>query len=159
MVRVRKLRIRLAEEKDVVSLRELLYYQNIGNLPEDEEIIVAEENGRILGAVTAGHKKVRYISKTSKIQFWKLKNVETNTWIFRLFVRKDQRSRGIGKQLVKKMIGHLRKRGIKNMYTGIEPGTFKEISRKVFLASGFTDLGSCVCLRRLCIGTLMKLQL
>ena len=153
------LRIRSVNEKDIESLTELLYYQNLDNIPEDEEIIVAEENGRILGAVTGGSKKFHYVSGRNRLRFWGLKKVETNAWIHGLFVREDQRSRGIGKQLVKNMVAYLRKRGIKTLYAGIAPGPFKEVSKKVFLASGFVDIGSCVCLRRFCIGTLMELQL
>lgn len=120
---------------------------------------MAEENGRVLGAVTAGPKKFRYVSGTNRIRFWSLKKVETKAWVHGVFVREDQRSRGIGKQLVKNMVAHLRKKEIKTLYAGIAPGPFKEVSRKVFLASGFTDIGSCVCLRRFCMGTLMISQL
>ena len=153
------LQIRHAQEKDIDALRKLGFYENLIELPEDEEILVAEENGTILGAVSAKHKKIRYIPKASKLQFWSLRNIETNAWIYRLFVREDQRSKGLGKELVMNMATYLCAKGIKTLYAGIEHGPFKEISRRVFLAAGFTDLGYCICMRRVCVGNLMTSHL
>lgn len=124
--------IRLAEQKDIDSLKKLLCYKSLLKLPEDEEIIVAEENGKILGAVTAGHKKVRYILKTNGIWFWNVKKIETDAWIRALYVREDERSRDIGKQLVKSMAAHLLEKGVKTMYAGIALNAFKEIQGRPF---------------------------
>ena len=153
------MQIRIAREKDVESLKSLLFYENVSKIPKDEEIILAEENGEIIGAVSAGKKIVRYIPKTSKLKFWQLKKVKTEAWIFRLFVRKNQRSKGVGRQLVKNMVAYLRKKGVRTIYAGIAPSPYKKASKKVFTAAGFIEAGYCVCLKRVCIGTLMKLQL
>lgn len=153
------MRIRIAHSRDLTSLKDLLFYRHLDRVPKDEEIIVAEESGKILGAVTIGYKKFHFIPGTSKTRFWTMKKAETNAWVFRLFVRDDQRSKSIGKQLVKRVVSHLKNKGIKTLYAGIAPGPFDKISRRVFLSSGFSDVGSCVCLRRFCVGTLMKLQL
>lgn len=153
------MRFRIAQSEDLTSLKELFFYQLLDSIPKDEEIFVAEENGKILGAVTIGFKRFHFIPGKNKIRFWTLKKTETNAWVFRLFVREDQRSKSIGKLLVKKVISHLRRKGKKTMYAGIAPGPFNNVSRKVFLSSGFIDVGSCVCLRRFCVGTLMKSQL
>lgn len=150
---------RIAHGKDLTSLKELLFYRHLDSIPKDEEIIVAEENGRILGAVTIGYKRFHFIPGKSKIRFWTLKKTETNAWVFRLFVREDQRSKSIGKQLVKRVVSHLERKGKKTLYAGIARGPFNNVSRRVFLSSGFSDVGSCVCLRRSCVGTLMKSQL
>ncbi len=159
----KKLQFRLATEEDIKFLNEFRFYENLEELPKDKGIIVAEKNGEILGAVTTSSKTFRYIPAKSKLRVWNLrKKYETSAWIFRLFVREDQRSKGIGKKLVKTMVTHLRKKGIKTFYAGTEPGQYQNISMRAFAASGFNVIGSCVCLRswhKLCVGKLMKLEL
>lgn len=157
-----KVQIRPVQEKDIESLRKLSFYQNLTTLPKNEEILVAEENGVILGAVSTEHRKIRYVPSASKFPF-RIKKVETDAWVFRLFVREDRRSRGLGKKLLGNMVTHLRKKKIKTLYAGVAGGPFQEIAKKAFLAAGFTELGHCICVsvraHRVCLGNLLILRL
>jgi len=127
------------------------------------EILVAEKNGKVSGAISISSKSIKYVT-----QEWAAKDVLplpsimqeiSGPWISRLYVFPEHRHQGIGTELVKESVEYLRNKGLTGIYVGIYiNNAFKAISHKIFKTNGFKQIGSCVCLlpKGFCQGILLK---
>jgi GNAT superfamily N-acetyltransferase len=156
--------VRPATEEDAVSLLEMpSYFRSNVDFPFLEDILVAERDGKILGAVSIGHKDIACISGELEDDKMQPLNTEmqriSGPWISKLFVFPGYRYQGVGTRLVEESVKHLRKKGFTEAYAGIYiKNAFKEVSRQVFEDNGFEQIGSCVCFlpKGYCQGTLLK---
>jgi len=156
--------VRLATENDVKSLGEMHPYSgHCSSLPLQEKILVAEAAGKVLGAVSVGHKEIAYFSKESRSSSKQptLSEVQkvSGPWISKLFVLPEYRYHGIGTKLVREAVKHLEKRGFTEVYAGVYiKNAYKEVSLELFTDDGFQDIGSCICFlsEGHCQGTLLK---
>jgi epoxyqueuosine reductase QueG/GNAT superfamily N-acetyltransferase len=156
--------VRLATENDAKSLAEMHpYTKHCSSLPLEEEILVAEAAGKVLGAVSVGHKEIACLPKE-----WRscsrqptLSDVRkvSGPWISKLFVLPEYRYHGIGTKLVREAVKHLEKRGFTEFYAGVYiKNAYREVSLELFKDNGFQDAGSCICFlsEGHCQGTLLK---
>lgn len=156
--------VRLATENDVKSLCEMRSYsEHCNSLPLEEEILVAEAAGEVLGAVSVGRKEIAYFSKESRSSSKQptLSEVQkfSGPWISKLFVLPEYRYHGIGTKLVREAVKHLERRGFTEVYAGVYiKNAHREVSLELFKDNGFQDVGSCVCFlsEGHCRGTLLN---
>lgn len=156
--------VRLAEKNDVETIHEMSSYSE-GNLtyPFAEDILVAERDGKAVGAVTATCKNIQYAAKEWKDsgkdpQKSELRKI-SGPWISRLFVFPEYRFQGIGTRLVEKATEHLKEKGYHEIYAGIHTkNPFKSVSLEIFQLNGFKVIGSCICFLSsgYCQGTLLE---
>ena len=146
--------VRPACEYDTSSLLEMPPYSR-GSviLPFKEDILVAEANGKLIGAISIGHKDITYAtgkitSSTSCFSDDRIVEMRriSGPWISKLFVLPEYRFQGTGKKLVQETVKFLRDKGFSEAYVGIHiKNPFREISCQVFRDVGFREIGSCIC--------------
>jgi len=155
--------IRPAVRNDAKSLLEIPSYSKCDSVLAFEDVFVAERDGKVVGAVSIGHKEITYISGDWKDAGKQPLDAEmqkiSGPWISKLFVFPEYRYQGIGTKLVEETIKHLRNKGATEAYAGIYiKNAFREVSREIFKDNGFKEIGSCICLLQegYCQGTLLK---
>jgi len=156
--------IRPATENDTKSLAEMRPYSAYcSSLPLEEEILVAEADGKVVGAVSVGHKEITYLGKEPQSCSRQPTPSEvqkvSGPWISKLFVLPEYRYHGIGTKLVREAVKHLEKKGITEVYAGVYiKNVCREVSLELFKYNGFQEAGSCICFlsEGHCEGTLLK---
>lgn len=128
-----------------------------------EEVLVAESNGVVFGAVSISHKDISYVHGEWKDEFEKcLKNLVSKVsggWISKLYVFPKYRCQGIATELVKETVERLKENKFAEAYSGINAkNKFRMISEHVFEKNGFKRVGSCICFLNQgnCRGILLK---
>jgi epoxyqueuosine reductase QueG/GNAT superfamily N-acetyltransferase len=156
--------VKLATKDDLRSLAEMPPYSEASiDFPSKEDILIAEGDGKVLGAVSIGRKDISF-SSNKPIDSCKLfDNNElhkvSGPWISKLFVFPAYRYQGIGTKLVEEAIEYLKEKGFAEVYAAIYiKNPFRVVSREIFEIKGFTKIGSCVCKlsEGYCQGTLLK---
>lgn len=142
--------MRTAAKHDVESLLEMPPYGKAGVvLPSNENVLVAEKAGKVLGAVSVGHKDVTFSSSEynddKQPPNGELQKV-SGPWISKLFVFPEYRYQGIGTKLIGEAIRYLEAKGFAEAYAGIYiKNAFREVSQQIFRDNGFEEAGSCIC--------------
>lgn len=156
--------LRPATKYDLESLLEMTPYYN-GKIiyPFEEDIFVAENDGRVLGAISIGHRDVAFVPRDRKEDHGQQSNVKmeevSGCWISKLYVFPEHRGKGIGTRLVKETVEYLRERGFTEAYAAINAkNRFREVSKHIFEENDFEILGSCFCIssKGNCQGTLLR---
>jgi len=156
--------VRLATKNDAKSLLKIPQYSKCEVIfPFKEEILVAERDGKVLGAVSVGLKDITYISGEWKKSYERYLNTEIDKvsgyWISKLYVFPEHRYQGVGTKLVGEAVKRLGERNFTEAYAGIYiKNEFRNVSRHVFENNGFEKIGSCVCFLASghCRGTLLR---
>jgi len=128
-----------------------------------EDILLAENDGKILGAVSVSNKNISCVLGEWKGGFeqcldnlvWKL----SKGWISKLYVFPEHRYQGHGTKLVEEAVKRLGEKNFTEAYAGIYiKNEFRNVSRHVFENNGFEKIGSCVCsvASGHCRGTLLR---
>ena len=159
--------VRAAEQNDTSSLREMPPYSKARvAFPFEDEILIAESDGKVIGAVTISQRDISFISGK-----WKNSNEQiindliqkvAGIWISRLYVFPEHRHKGVGTKLLKDAVRYLKERGYTTAYAGIYiKNLFRKSSYRVFKKNGFEKIGSCICFipEGYCRGVLLKKQL
>jgi GNAT superfamily N-acetyltransferase len=135
----------------------------LDRLSPREEVLVAESNGVIFGAVSISHKDISYVYGDWKDEFQQfLKNLLSKIsggWISKLYVFPKYRCQGIATELVKEAVERLKENKFTEAYAGINAKSkFRKISENVFKNNGFKRVGSCICFftQGNCRGVLLK---
>lgn len=157
--------VRLATKQDVESLQKMPPYSKSMPvlLSGGEDILLAENDGIILGAVSVSNKDISCVlgewkggfEQCLENQVWKL----SKGWISKLYVFPEYRCQGVGTKLVEEAVRHLKKRNFTEAYAGIYvKNEFKDVSYQVFKNNGFEKIGSCICslVKGNCRGTLLR---
>jgi len=156
--------VRPATKHDEKSLLKMRPYAKCGlGFPCSEEILLAVNNGKVLGAVSVCHKDISYVYGEWKGGFEQclnnlIKKVSSG-WISKLYVFPEHRHRGIGTKLVEEAVEHLKQKNFNEVYAGIYvKNKFRNVSQHVFEKNGFAKIGSCICplSKGHCRGTLLK---
>jgi epoxyqueuosine reductase QueG/GNAT superfamily N-acetyltransferase len=156
--------VRLATKNDAKSLLNIPQYSKCEVIfPLKAEILVAEREGKVLGAVSVGLKDITYISGEWKKSYerhlnTKIENV-SGGWISKLYVFPEHRHKGIGTKLVKETVKYLKEKDFTKAYAGIYiKNRFRKTSHRTFEKNGFKHFGSCICFlsEGHCQGTLLK---
>jgi len=156
--------IRSATSQDTSSILEMPPYSKCtyNQLSYEENIIIAEDEKKIIGAVSCGSKKISFIDRDWKDDFEQcsgsLKEV-TGSWISKLYIFPKYRNQGIGINLVKAALENLEQKNVTEVYAGIYiKNEYREISTHIFEKNGFKRIGSCVCPLDIgyCRGILLK---
>jgi len=115
-----------------------------------DDILVAEMNGVVRGAISVGFKEILCLSGRWRNGFeQQLDTVTTHLsggWISKLYVFPEYRYQGLGTLLVKKAMEHLEKKGIVDTYAGVYvKNEFRKLSKDIFRKNGFKKYGYCIC--------------
>lgn len=161
---MRSIIVRRATKHDLESLLEVPQYSKCDLVfPIEEDILVAEKDGKVLGAVCIRVKDITYISGEWKESYEQHLNTKmekvSGCWISKLYVFPEHRRKGIGTNLVKEAVKYLREKGFTKAYAGIYiKNRFRETSQRIFERNDFKKFGSCVCFlsEGYCRGTLLK---
>jgi GNAT superfamily N-acetyltransferase len=155
--------VRPAASHDLESLLKIPPYSRGGlTFPFQEEILVAEDDGTILGAVSVCDKEISRVCGEWKDEYERCLNKFEKVLshlISKLYVLPPYRYRGVGTKLVEEAVRHVKEKGFKEVYAGIYIGNnFKDISQHIFEKDGFVKIGSCICFlsKGYCRGTLLK---
>ena len=156
--------VRLATKHDTESLLEIPQYSECEVVfPPKEEILVAERDGKVLGAISVGHRDITHISGEWKESYERHLNTKMEKipgfWVSKLYVFPEHRRKGNGTKLVKETVKYLKEKGITKAYAGIYIKTkFRKASHRIFEKNGFKNFGSCICFlsEGHCRGTLLK---
>jgi epoxyqueuosine reductase QueG/GNAT superfamily N-acetyltransferase len=156
--------VRPATKRDIKLLLEMPSYSRSGvALPFEEYILVAERDGKVIGAVSIGQKEVSYICRERKDSSIDPSNTEmqkvSGPWISKLYVFPEYRFQGVGTKLIEESIKYLSEKKFDEAYAGIYiKNKFREVSIQVFKTNGFQEIGSCICSlsKGYCRGTLLK---
>jgi GNAT superfamily N-acetyltransferase len=160
---VNPIEVRTAAGHDTESLLKMPPYSGGGlTFPFREEILVAEDKGAVVGAVSVGDKEISPVYGEWNEEFERCLNKfekVTSRMISRLYVLPAYRYRGIGTKLVEEAVRHVNEKGFNEVYAGIYIGNnFRDISQHIFEKNGFAKIGSCICFlsKGYCRGTLLK---
>ena len=156
--------VRLATKNDTESLLKIPQYSKCEIVfPLEEEILVAERDGKVLGAISVGHKDITYVSGEWKESYERHLNTKmekvSGCWVSKLYVFPEHRRKGIGKKLVKEAVEYLKEKGFTKAYAGIYiKNRFRKTSQRIFERNGFKHFGSCICFlsEGYCRGTLLE---
>ena len=156
--------VRGAEKSDTKSLLKMPPYAKCGlGFPCSEEILLAVNNRKVLGAVSVCRKDIAYVhgkwKDSSEQCLSDLLQRVSGGWISKLYVFPQYRDRGIGTELVKEAVESLKQKNFDEVYAGINvKNKFRNVSRHLFEKNGFTEEGSCICplFKGHCRGTLLK---
>jgi len=159
--------VRAAAQNDANSLQEMPPYSKAAvAFPFEDEILIAESNGKVIGAVTISHREISFIPgkwKNSNAQFINdLIQKVVGTWIYRLYIFPEYRHKGVGTTLLKESVSCQKERGASTIYAGIQAENFfRKHTYRMFKKIGFAKIGSCICFipEGYCRGTLLKKQL
>lgn len=135
-------------------------------LLREEDVLVADREGLIQGAVSVSSKKISLVYGDWKEGFEpseaNLIQLVSRGWISKLFVFPEYRNQGIGAKLVEEALSFLEKRNFTEAYAGIYvQNEFRDVSHHIFEKACFKKIGSCVCLLidGYCRGTLLKREI
>jgi epoxyqueuosine reductase QueG/GNAT superfamily N-acetyltransferase len=156
--------VKPATKRDIKFLLEMPSYFRSGvAFPFKEYILIAERDGKVLGAVSVGQRDVSYVPGERKDSSIDPSNTEmqrvSGPWISKLYVFPEYRFQGVGTKLVEESIKYLSKKGFDGAYAGIYiKNKFREVAMQVFKANGFQEIGSCICFlsKGYCQGILLK---
>lgn len=155
--------VRPAASHDMASLLKMPPYSRGGlTFPFKEEILVAEDNGTVVGAVSVCDKEISLVHGEWNEEFERCLNKfekVTSRMISKLYVLPTYRYGGIGTKLVGEAVRHANEKGFNEVYAGIYTrNDFKDISQHIFEKNGFAKIGSCICFlsEGYCRGTLLK---
>ncbi len=143
--------VRLAAKHDVESLLKIPAYSKcVVAFPFEEEILVAERDGKVLGAISVVHKDITYVSgewnEGYESSLNTLMEKVSGCWISKLYVFPEYRLKGIGTKLVEETVKYLNEKGLTEAYSGIYiRNDFRNISQHIFEKCGFKKFGSCIC--------------
>ena len=159
--------IRLATKHDIESLLRMPpYSRGCIVFPFEEDILVAERDGDVVGVISVGHRDTDYVSGEWKDSYEHCLNAVlkkvSSCWISKLYVLPEHRCQGIGTTLVKRAVRFLKERGFTEAYASIYiKNEFRETSRRIFEGNGFDEIGSCICRlsQGYCRGTLLRCTL
>jgi GNAT superfamily N-acetyltransferase len=158
--------VRIAGQNDTVSLQEMPPYRNAKDTFLENEILIAESDGKVVGAVTISQRDISFITgkwKNSNEQILKdLIEKVVGLWISRFYVFPEHRHKGVGTTLLKEAVRYLTERGATTAYAGIYvKNVFRKSTCRIFKKLGFKKIGSCICFipEGYCRGTLLKKQL
>ena len=159
--------VRPAEQNDTSSLQEMPPYSKARiAFPFKEDILIAESDGKVFGAVTISQRNISFMSgkwKNSNEQYLNdLIQEVAGVWISRLYVFPEHRHKGVGTKLLKETIRYLKEKDATTVYAGIyAKNLFRESTNRIFKKLGFKRIGSCICFipEGYCRGTLLKKQL
>jgi ribosomal protein S18 acetylase RimI-like enzyme len=128
-----------------------------------EDVLVAESNGVVLGAVSISHKDISCVYGEWRDGFEQcLNNLASKVsggWTSKLYVFPEYRRQGIGTKLVKEAIERLKKKEFTEAYAGIYvENECRTVSEHIFQKNGFRRVGSCICFltEGHCRGVLLK---
>ena len=156
--------VRAAKEDDLPSLLEIPQYSEV-SFPYEEDILVAESNDGILGAISIGQWDIMCVPGEWKNNHENLNGIaerKKGPWVSKLYVFPDYRLRGIGTRLVEAAVEREKGKGSKEIFSGIYiRNRSRPISPHIFEKSGFKEIGSCICPmpKGYCRGTLLKKNL
>jgi GNAT superfamily N-acetyltransferase len=162
---VNPINVRLATKKDNDLLLKMPPYSKCRRecISCSEDVLVAENNGVIYGAISISGKDISYIEGEWRDEFEKrtpeLLSMVSGGWISKLYVFEEYRHRGIATDLVKEAIMRLKEKNFTEAYAGINvKNPYSAVSEHVFENNGFKRIGSCVCFftPRNCRGILLK---
>jgi epoxyqueuosine reductase QueG/GNAT superfamily N-acetyltransferase len=148
---ISKITVRPATKYDINSILEMPSYSRASvAFPFKEDILVAERDGKVLGAVSIGHKNIAYVCGERKNSCKQSLDIEmqrvSGPWISKLFVFPEHRYQGIGTKLIEESVRYLKDKGSSEVYAGIHTrNVFREVSHQVFKDNGFREIGSCIC--------------
>jgi len=160
--------IRPATRNDLERLSKMPpYFKSNPTFPFKEEILVAERDEKVLGAVSISQREIGYVTREMHDSRGQLTEASacasllkvTGSWISKLFVFPEYRSQGIGTRLVGAALEYLKAKGCKEAYAGIYvKNEFRQVSQGIFRDNGFKEAGSCVCFlsKGYCYGILLK---
>ena len=157
--------VRLALRKDYEILLKMPPYSKCRRnyTPCSEEVLVAENNGVLYGAVSISSKDISYIKGEWHDEFEKsptdFVSMVSGGWISKLYVFEEYRHRGVATELVKEAIARLKEKNFAEAYAGINvKNPLKTVSEHVFEKNGFKRIGSCLCFHnpQKCRGILLK---
>jgi len=156
--------VRVATKDDKKSILKMPPYSEVqADSLSKEDILVAESDTKVLGAISIRSKDVNYVSGEWKNSYEpnpnNLLEKASGCWISKLYVSPEYRLQGLGTKLLKEAIKYLKEKGSTEAFAGIYIRTqFREISQHVFRKNGFREIGSCICSlpEGYCRGTLLK---
>ncbi|MBN1245161.1 GNAT family N-acetyltransferase [Candidatus Bathyarchaeota archaeon] len=159
--------VRLATTKDCESLLKMPPYSNckFDCLLCSEDVLVAEKNGVVIGAVSISYKDISYVPGERKPEFNGCLNDRVSqvsgVWISKLYILPEYRSQGVATKVTKEAIEYIKKNSFTEAYAGVNTkNMFRKISEHVFEKNGFKKIGSCICFLtqngQNCAGTLLK---
>lgn len=150
------------DSKSLLSMPPYLKYR-LDCLSCREDVLVAESNRIVCGAVSVSHKDISYVPGEWRDEFEQVLNNLVNSvsggWISKLYVLPKYRCRGIATELVKEALERLKEKNVTEAYAGINvDNKFREVSEQVFEKNGFKRIGSCICFftQGNCRGVLLK---
>lgn len=130
--------------------------------------MVAERDGKVLGAISVGHKDVAYVSgelSACEVAGMHSQHVNAKTqkfsgcWVSKLYVLAEHRGQGIAAKLVKESLECMKENGFTEACAGINiRNEMRKVSQHVFEKNGFEKFGSCFCPfpERCCRGVILK---
>ena len=157
--------IRLATRKDCEVLLTMPPYSKCGRNCEScsEDVLIAENNDIIYGAVSISNKDISYIDGEWRADFEKCPtdflSMVSGGWVSKLYVFQKYRHRGVATELVKQAVANLKEKNFTEAYAGINvKNPLCAVSEHVFEKNGFKRIGSCLCFfnPRRCRGVLLK---
>lgn len=116
--------VRPATEHDKNALQKMPPYAKCGlGLPCSEEVLLAVNSGKVLGAVSICQRDILCVYGEWKRGFEQCLNSLTRKvsggWISKLYVFPEYRHRGVGTGLVKEAVKSLKERDFDEVYAGI----------------------------------------
>jgi len=162
---LKKVNVRIADEEDAKCLLMMPPYAKYDfETLAEEQVLVAEAKGGIVGAISIGQKDMFYSSSETEemgpahsTEIW-LPEIR-GPWISKLFVLPEHRNQGVGTRLVDAAVQLLREKGHAQAYAGVNvENLHKEFSERTFLSNGFSRIGFCNCAltEHRCRGVLLK---
>jgi GNAT superfamily N-acetyltransferase len=155
--------VRLSAKNDLESLLKMPPYSRSGvACPFREDILVAESEAKVVGAVSISYKEISYVPGEWKNTYEQHpNNLEKilGCWVSKLYVLPEHRSRGVGTKLVEESLKYVNAKGFNEAYAGIYvKNKFRKVSQRIFEKNGFKKFGSCICFlsEGYCRGTLLK---
>ena len=158
----------LATAEDFKSLLEMPPYSKskIDCLSCRENMLVAENNGVVCGAISVSYKDILYLPGEWSDEFEQhlnsLADKASGGWLSKLYVFQKYRHQGIATKLIKESVDRLKEKKFGEVYAGIYVNNeFREVSEHIFKKIGFERIGSCICFFKIgtCRGILLKKQL
>jgi len=149
---LKKVNVRIADEEDTKCLHKMPPYAKcVSKALAEEEVLVAEAKGGIVGAVSIGQKDIFYSSsETEEI----VPPHSTGTWlpkicgpwISKLFVLPEHRNQKVATCLVEAAVQFLLEKGYTQAYAGVNSKSpYKGFSERAFKRNGFNRIGFCNC--------------
>lgn len=162
---VNSISFRLANGQCVAPLLKMPPYRSskLGCKPCIEDVLVAESNGVVYGAINISNREILFVPGTWRNDFARrvndLAQKVSGGWLSKLFVFPEYRYHGIGAMLVERAVEHLKEKGFSDAYSGIYVrNEFRKESTDIFKINGFKRIGTCICFlpEGHCIGVLLK---